>query len=36
MIEIFKEKSSYIVSNDECLMDIRPQLDIVLYVARRI
>ena len=36
LIEILKEKCTYIVSNDECPAEIRPQLDTVLYAARRI
>jgi len=36
LTEILKEKCTYIVSTDECPADIRPQLDTVLYAARRI
>ena len=36
LTEILKEKCTYIVSNDECPAAIRPQLDTVLYAARRI
>ena len=36
LTEILKEKCTYIASNDECPAEIRPQLDTVLYAARRI
>ena len=36
LTEILKEKCTYIASNNECPADIRPQLDTVLYAARRI
>ena len=36
LIEILKEKCSYLVSNDECPAELRALLDTIIYAARRI